>query len=236
MPDLSLPKGFPLCETCPLQITALPHVCHQCVLDHAPPPPERCGVCSQALPADGSSCRNSLCGDLHRAIEYVEAISVMKSELRRAVLRLKDGNYGWAKIFARLIVAHFESNNLWADPDWVIVINPSYQRPHMLQVIEQCQLEDPTGQWPWAPDAVRLDVEVTKATTKGLQEAKAIGRERAEKVTVDKSAIESRSVWILDDVLTTGYQLEYLARRLGDEGATRVRGLVLARQPWTPPA
>ncbi len=44
--------------------------------------------------------------------------------------------------------------------------------------------------------------------------------------------IARRHLVVLDDVCTTGYQLDAVAGFLIERGASSVWGLVLARQPW----
>jgi predicted amidophosphoribosyltransferase len=45
-------------------------------------------------------------------------------------------------------------------------------------------------------------------------------------------AFAGKRVLLIDDVCTTGLQLNYLASRFMASGAAEVRGLVLARVPW----
>lgn len=46
--------------------------------------------------------------------------------------------------------------------------------------------------------------------------------------------VTGKRVIVYDDVLTTGCQLDTIARFLKAHGAASVRGLVLARAPWRP--
>ncbi|PRH80740.1 hypothetical protein C6N75_02245 [Streptomyces solincola] len=51
--------------------------------------------------------------------------------------------------------------------------------------------------------------------------------------TGDTSDIKGATVLLVDDVFTSGSQLQHVARRLRATGAADVRGLVLARVPWS---
>ncbi|WP_284349850.1 phosphoribosyltransferase family protein [Streptomyces sp. A 4/2] len=44
--------------------------------------------------------------------------------------------------------------------------------------------------------------------------------------------MEGATILLVDDVLTSGSQLQHVARRLIASGAAEARGLVLARVPW----
>ena len=49
----------------------------------------------------------------------------------------------------------------------------------------------------------------------------------------DPAAIRGARILLVDDVFTSGSQLQYVALRLRASGASEVRGLVLARVPWS---
>ncbi|MGW1659188.1 ComF family protein [Streptomyces atratus] len=48
----------------------------------------------------------------------------------------------------------------------------------------------------------------------------------------EPGVIRDARILLVDDVLTSGSQLQHVARRLTTYGAAEVRGLVLARAPW----
>ncbi|MGW9030015.1 ComF family protein [Streptomyces sp. NPDC055722] len=51
--------------------------------------------------------------------------------------------------------------------------------------------------------------------------------------TGDANDIKGATILLVDDVLTSGSQLQHVALRLRASGAADVRGLVLARVPWS---
>nr|WP_107069874.1 phosphoribosyltransferase family protein [Streptomyces sp. CNQ431] len=48
-----------------------------------------------------------------------------------------------------------------------------------------------------------------------------------------KAFSKGATVLLVDDVFTSGSQLQHVARRLRETGASDVWGLVLARAPWS---
>ncbi|MEU5518960.1 phosphoribosyltransferase family protein [Streptomyces griseoaurantiacus] len=51
--------------------------------------------------------------------------------------------------------------------------------------------------------------------------------------TGDTGDIKGATILLVDDVSTSGSQLQQVALRLRTSGAADVRGLVLARVPWS---
>ncbi|MGW0779034.1 hypothetical protein ACWGI0_26010 [Streptomyces sp. NPDC054802] len=51
--------------------------------------------------------------------------------------------------------------------------------------------------------------------------------------TGDSGNIMGSTILLVDDIFTSGSQLQHVALRLRASGAADVRGLVLARVPWS---
>ncbi|MGW5930575.1 ComF family protein [Streptomyces anulatus] len=69
--------------------------------------------------------------------------------------------------------------------------------------------------------------------TLGEKRAAATAHAAALTWTGDTSDIRGSTILLVDDVFTSGSQLQHVALRLRSSGAADVRGLVLARGPWS---
>nr|WP_224291165.1 phosphoribosyltransferase family protein [Streptomyces olivaceus] len=74
-----------------------------------------------------------------------------------------------------------------------------------------------------------------RSATRSLSQKRAAATTHAAALswTGDKSDIRGATVLLVDDVFTSGSQLQHVALRLRATGAADVRGLVLARVPWS---
>ncbi|WP_419927299.1 ComF family protein, partial [Candidatus Poriferisocius sp.] len=94
---------------------------------------------------EGDVCRNRLCNGQEGEvfIERIEAITLFVDPLPQIVHRYKyENKYGWAQIFARLLIGHLENHWNLADVD-LIVANPSgSDRDHIARVLKSARVQD----------------------------------------------------------------------------------------------
>jgi predicted amidophosphoribosyltransferase len=203
---------------------------------------QACPVCSQPLQGRGA-CRNSLCRDPRRSIGRIDAVASLSGAMRDTIQRYKyEGEGRWAQVFGRLVVDWLDAHAA-ADPPELIVANPTYVGPgeagpgHVEAIIRAAAAADAGRRWPF-------DVHVPAAVVKTEPTERSAGCSFAEKqITAaalrevlripDPARTAGRSILVVDDVCTTGWQLNAVADCLSREGrAARVRALVLARAPW----
>lgn len=96
--------------------------------------------------------------------------------------------------------------------------------------------EDVTHTFPLSPPGAHLPVkhrETPRSANKSMDDKRAAAAAHAAALqwTADPAAIKGATVLLVDDVFTSGSQLQHVARRLKASGAADVRGLVLARVP-----
>jgi len=163
--------------------------------------------------------------------------------LRDKIHKLKyDGAYGWAMIFGRLLVGWMESHpDEMRDVDFVVG-NPSHtgRAPiqHVEAIMDAAYTEDTARSFPLSPPgAHRLvkHVETPRSANRTLDEKRAAATAHAAALTWtgDTGDIKGATILLVDDVFTSGSQLQHVALRLRATGAADVRGLVLARVPWS---
>ena len=148
-----------------------------------------------------------------------------------------QGKHGWGIIFARLLFGHLERSCSPDEIDIIIANPPNPKKDHTTRVIRLAAAIDFEERWPF--DSAR-DPAITKnrETRKSARQPLAAKKEAAEEhagalVPEHPERIRGKKVVVYDDICTTGYQLNEMARRLKDEwGAKKVYGIVLARQPW----
>lgn len=234
------PAGFPGCGECAYRLTGPWTVCYPCARQTITPIAENaCKICSQALAGPDEECRNSLCRNPTRQIYAIEAISMLTGPLRNKIHRYKyDGIEGWGLIFGRLLLGHISDNpRLWDAT--IITANPTWtgdgRLAHTERVIDTTEQSDVLNKFRFDVGESRLLTLPTvpgHSADKNAAEKRAIALQRADLVHIDGSV--SGHVVLYDDITTTGWQLEFLARRLLTAGATKVTGVVLARAPWRP--
>lgn len=174
-------------------------------------------------------------------ISRIHAITMDKPPISEAIRRAK--NYetrGFSSIFGRLVVAWLQRNAHPRAYDF-IVHNPDPIDPtgrwlgHTAEIVRWARAEDVHQSWPIVdPNTplLSLSTQVRQSRGHGLNDKLRIGIERARAVTIHRPVDRSR-ILVIDDVMTTGSQLDELARRLRHDGAVDVQGLVIARVPWT---
>ena len=177
---------------------------------------------------------NNLCSESTRSIDRIEAIASYQKSLRDKIIRLKDSGkeYGWAIIFGRLVLGYLNSKSV----DYsVIVANPTYKPDgsfgHTELVLWYAENEDIQGRWNFEPKGLYLP---RPKTNRGhtLPEKQSAAYELAEIIVISAGLpLQDGKILIYDDVCTTGYQMDAIARRLKAVGAASVTGLVLARTP-----
>jgi predicted amidophosphoribosyltransferase len=229
--------------------------CIDCVRETVPPrPPIRCRICKQALSERGELCRNRLClvPPRARGFGHVAAISVHTAPLTRALREYKyDGVRSWRLVFGRLLLGWLEDHPGWAGRNDLILPNPSYRRRepyrHVESILQAAVDEDEipvdrpgprAGQlWPIHPRGL-LKIRPTPRSAGGSYAAKReAARAHADAVRLRlgmREQMVGARVLLVDDVFTTGAQLDAVGRKLQQSwGVARVDALVIARHPWT---
>lgn len=204
-------------------------------------PDGACPVCRQQMSL--GACRNGLCNSDTRSISSCDAIGYLDNAWKVAIHRFKyGGHWGWGPIFGRVVYEHILGRNLFTDYD-LLVVNPTWAsepRP------TRCRIEAVAmhARMLTVPNVLNVDplltdptivktAETGKSTGTGLDNKRQIGRDLYDVLEVRRpDRVAGKVVLVLDDVWTTGSQLDAVARRLSEAGARRVEGLVLARAPW----
>ncbi|MFF9244540.1 ComF family protein [Streptomyces sp. NPDC014776] len=163
--------------------------------------------------------------------------------LRDKIHKLKyDGIPGWAMIFGRLLVGWMESHPEEMEGVDYVVGNPTHtgRQPiqHIEAIMDAAYTEDMRRAFPLSPPGAHRLVkrtETARSANRTLEEkrAAAIAHAAALTWTGDIDDITGATILLVDDVFTSGSQLQHVARRLRATGAADVRGLVLARVPWS---
>ena len=231
-------SDFPDCASCPYAQHGPWHVCVACAGETLRSIQHPCPICSQET-GEGT-CFNRLCtGSVsERHIERIEAIALHTDPLDRVIRRFKyEEKYGWALIFARLLIGHL--NNRWREDNVdLIIANPgSPGREHNAAVIGRAVLQDVHDKWPFDdPHTPAIDKEQGTAQSAGktLNQKRDAAVEHAAALRLQHpERIAGKRIILYDDICTTGLQLNAVAGRLRKEwGAFSVVGVVLARQPW----
>ncbi|MFD4611367.1 ComF family protein [Streptomyces sp. NPDC058440] len=163
--------------------------------------------------------------------------------LRDKIHTLKyEGRAGWALIFGRLLVGWMESHPEAMNGVDYVIGNPSHvgRQPlqHIEAIMDAAYTEDVNRAFPLSPPGAHRLVkhaETARSANRTLEEKRAAATAHAAALTWtgDISDIKSATILLVDDVFTSGSQLQHVALRLRATGAADVRGLVLARVPWS---
>ncbi|MCQ3812604.1 MAG: ComF family protein [Acidimicrobiia bacterium] len=233
-------EDFPNCEFCPYVQHGPWWVCVPCASESLSSITDPCPICSQER--EGDWCRNRLCNGQEGEIfiERIEAITLFVDPLPQIVHRYKyEHKYGWAQIFARLLIGHLETHWDLAEVD-LIAANPSgNDRDHTGRVLKSAKVQDFLDWWPFddtddpafeKPGATPQSAGGTIAEKRqaAVQHANALRLLRPD-------LVGGKQIVVYDDICTTGLQLNAVARQLRQWGAESVSGIVLARQPWGGP-
>lgn len=240
--DAVEPAGFPDCPSCALREYGTSWTCWDCASKTLPPlGAQPCPVCCQTT--DGSACRNLLCRRPSRSIDRIEAIAKYSGPLRSTINRYKgDNKVGWAPIFGRILLGYLEANHHPDDFD-IIVANPTHESRvprHTELMIDHASNEDWLDEWAWDDTDPRLLQKGAATSGSGVAGATRSSKEAAAQevhdalVIRDPALLDGARVLVVDDICTTGLQLDAVARRLKAAGAAQVTAVVLARTPWGP--
>lgn len=241
------PAGFGDCRRCAYVQNGTPERCYRCAASSLELPPRRgCTTCGLPL-RRGTACGNPICGwePEGRYFDRNHAIAMRTGVLEDAINRYKyDDKWGWAEVFARLLVGHLDRHRDLFDAFDLIVASPTFVDPeqgrgwdHTQRVIEHARAvaED---RWPFDSGEPPAIVK-TRATPRmvGLS-----WRERYSVASGDlRDALHvprprrtrGKVILVFDDVFTDGQTLNEIARCLRIDGHARaVSGITLARQPW----
>lgn len=238
------PLGFPNCPRCAYRNVGTPAVCHPCASRTLPPLAQhRCPICSQSLDAAESTCRNKVCAlpASGRRFTRVDAIAMYSAPLKSVLTGFKYDGYGaWAAIFGRLIVGWLDDHREASSDIDLILGNPTapdrepYQ--HVELMMQAAYDEDTMGAWPFDlphhPTLVKLHA--TERSAGGGWDDKLVAARSHTSALELRGSVADKTVLLVDDLFTTGAQLNEVAQLLQSAGAAEVRGLVLARAPWSP--
>ncbi|MFH9959049.1 ComF family protein [Streptomyces roseolus] len=230
---------------CAYRITGTARLCSDCAgrtLQRVAEP--HCPVCSQVV-ALGRQCGNRVCAlpEAERGFSRVDAVAMYSGALRDKIHKLKyDGKTGWAMVFGRLLVGWMESHPKEIEGVDYVVGNPSHTGREPLQhieaILDAAYTEDVTRAFPLSPPGghrLVKHVETPRSANRTLEEKRAAATAHAASLTWtgDLRDIKGATILLVDDVFTSGSQLQHVALRLRAAGAADVRGLVLARVPWS---
>ncbi|MCT2589430.1 phosphoribosyltransferase [Streptomyces sp. N2-109] len=204
-------------------------------------------MCSQEQ-SPGQKCRNDLCswspgtGRRQRSITRIHAVarcprnSTFSSWLR--FYKADQWRTPIVQIFGRLLIRWMETHPEFLDGIDLVAANPTPpdRTPirHIEAIVAAARVADTARRWPIPQDPVLLK----SATTRESKDQTSWGKEQAawdHAQTVHSSGhheITDQRILLIDDVCTTGHQLNYVASRLLKDGAAEVHGLVLGRISW----
>ena len=159
-----------------------------------------------------------------------------REPLNKVLRRLKDGEVAWGIILARMLIGYLETHRKPSGVD-IIIANPSNPgREHIELVFRQATEFYSGNRWNFdsaGDPAITKEEETRKSAQQPLAIKKKVAKEHAEALELKHpDRIADKRVVVYDDICTTGHQLNEVARRLKDWGATQVYGIVLARHPW----
>jgi predicted amidophosphoribosyltransferase len=238
--EAAAPAGFGACVRCRFVAAGSVAVCSRCaaaVLGGGP---------SAAAPAAGAGAqRRPPRAEAAQHLADVWAAADYGPLLAQAIHRYKvGGRRGWARVFARLLLARLDELGDRARAYDLIVASPTFvgeggrSFDHIELVLAWAQREAP-GRWPIAHDVVsRVRPAPVLRDSRGWRRRLEVARTelRASLTVTDPARVRGRSVLIFDDVLTTGATCGELARALALAGTERVGAIVLARQALRDPA
>ncbi|MEV7275255.1 ComF family protein [Streptomyces bacillaris] len=233
-----------LCATClPLRNGAR-RICESCFRHGLQPlAVHRCPLCSQSLTGPDAACVNWLCKPgADRAFTAAYACGLYTGSLGAAISAWKyDGQARWAGRFAQLLEEWMTAHPAVMDGVDLVVGNPSAPGRTTGRHIENlaAALAALAPHRPVAPaDHVLTKTRTTPSSATARREripggalAAALAHADALQVTADVTGLR---ILLLDDVLSSGNQVNAVAQRLLDAGAADVTVLVLARTPWKP--
>ncbi|WP_331738521.1 ComF family protein [Embleya sp. NBC_00896] len=226
-------------------VNGTPGICAACAAHTIQPvAAAHCAVCSQTLAAAGAVCGNVICGwpPERRFFTRVDAVAMYSGSLEAVLKRFKypPSRPGWAAIFGRLLVGWLETHaDRVADID-LIVGNPTHatRQPfqHIEMIMRAAAAEDTAQRWPLAatdPPPLVKTAETPRSAA-CHREAKMEAARRHAKALALNTDVSDQRILLVDDVFTTGAQFHTVGRYLIETGhAHEVRGLVLARVPWS---
>jgi predicted amidophosphoribosyltransferase len=237
------PLTFGLCPGCPYHDVGSVAICYSCARRTIQPvPADRCQVCDQALSTPGAACGNPVCSWPDRQFEWNAAVAMRSGELKAAINRYKyNDRRNWSLIFGRVLAGFLhDRRDLFAGFDLVIP-SPTYvgtggrDFDHTKLVLAEAARLDQNG-LPFALDPPVLVKTGPTPQLVGLswydrRDVCAVELPRVLHVP-DPTHVRGRAILVYDDVFTDGLNLNAVAKKLRQAGASRVCGVTLARQPW----
>jgi len=170
------------------------------------------------------------------------AIAMKTGPLEEAIHQFKfRGKWGWGMVFARVLNGYLYENSQLLESDAIIIPSPAYvpasasvHDDHARWVVQQAAEEDDQGlPYVWDPPLVVKTKPTRKLKSLGGSERSVERNAIRDSLVVPESArLNGRTIWVFDDVFTTGSTLDAVAEVLKHAGAASVFGLTLSRQPY----
>lgn len=238
------PLGFGRCPGCPYHDVGSVAICSACAeRTMQPVPADSCRVCDQALSVPGAACSNPVCNWTDRQFEWNAAVAMRTGELKAAINSYKyGGRRSWALIFGRVLAGFLHDQRQRFAGFNLVIPSPTYVGPagrdfdHTKLVLAEAERLDQTG-LPFALDPPVLVKTGPTPSLVGLRswyDRRDVCRDEVPRVleVPDPARVDGKRVLVYDDVFTDGLNLNAVAKKLREAGATQVCGVTLARQPW----
>ncbi|MGI8333513.1 ComF family protein [Actinomadura scrupuli] len=170
-------------------------------------------------------------------------IGVKEGPLETGIERLKEGNYGWGMVFARIVLGHLYANPELTENIHAIIPMPSFQpkkqprqgNDHTGYVIERA-IEEDDRNLPFVLDPPLIEkirgTKKMRETGSGWERSRVAGHLYKRLNVPAPELVKDKNIMVYDDVFTGGNTLNAVAKRLKGAGAAEVWGLVLGRQQW----
>lgn len=201
---------------------------------------DHCEVCGQQNEENGE-CPNYVCGwpRNNRGFSWVSPIAKRTGTLKAAITAYKyEGQRGWALIFGRVLDGFLDAHSAKFKEFDLIIPSPTFvgaggrDFDHTWEILNAAGVES-FGAWPFANDVLIKTAPTTPFTGNGWKRRREIAEDelRASLSIPDPTRVEGRKILVFDDIFTDGFTMREIARRLRADGARKVAGVVLARQP-----
>ena len=200
-------------------------LCADCLTHFAPYAGPRCPVCGEPGPyAKSASCPQ--CRGAAMAWDAVGYFGLYEDWLRDALLRFKfDGELAQGPFLAACLL---QASQCLPRPDVLVAIPQHRSRLRKRGFNQAHELAKVLARRTGVPLEASLLTRVQQGPLQHTLSGEARRRNLAQAFAASP-AVRDRSVWLVDDIMTTGSTLAAAAQTLKDAGAARVCCLVVAR-------